>query len=79
MTIFQPYPMRLTAPDGTRVRVMNQADHDRLLEEWTSPAEPEPPPAPATPPANPLLTGDVKPVDADPEPLAATPSDEPEV
>lgn len=42
--IFQPYPMRVTAPDGKRIRVMNERDHDRLKAEWgqVPPAQPAP-------------------------------------
>jgi len=42
--VFQPYPMRVTTPDGKRIRVLNEREHDRLKAEWgqTPPAQPEP-------------------------------------
>lgn len=39
MAEFQEYPLRLTTPDGKRVRVLNKAEHYRLLAEWAPPAE----------------------------------------
>lgn len=36
--VYQPYPKLLTAPDGARVRVETEQDHDALLAQWEAQA-----------------------------------------
>ena len=65
--VFQAYPMRITAPDGKRIRVFSQDEHDRLLEQWTEPEAVRPSPG-AEKADNPLLsTPASNPDDVEPE------------
>ena len=50
--VFQAYPMRITAPDGKRIRVFSQQEHDELVAGWTpatTPVADEPAPVAVQP------------------------------
>lgn len=37
--VYQPYPKMVTAPDGTRIRVATEDEHDELVSRWESARE----------------------------------------